>query len=704
MSYRTWVLALAAFGMLLGGERMAVADEPSNCRFYVVEQYNWEGKLGFYLDFEGTKLAELPVILGVADGKDWRFLAYRPGFVPDEDYRIRAVIAPDGAGLFVDRKLVAESLGAWKPAPARLQVNTRPSWASAPGDWLAIVRQVSITVARSGKEVAHRDFDFSQVAARPVPLQLFEPGRPDSADLAMQPGDTVTIDVSMRFGNGDLRQWAPFVDRYEQCRYADWPEKVRTDDDLRGDVAREDTALAKTRPSTDYDEYGGYLKAGWSEKATGFFRVTRRNGYWWLITPGGNPCFYTGVCSIPGQTWETTPVTGREFLFEWLPPREAPWSAAWSANQWGINDGTEYVCLHTGNLIRKYGPNDWAQQAQRRSIRRIKAWGFSGGGKWGAPGELVSTPVLSAGATPRIARHPDVFDRDICATFRRELERQISPRRDDPRVLGWSLGNEWDEIITRDEIKTILTKPAEAAAKRAFMDYAIDKLYGGSEQRMATAWKIESAERAVMYAETPNPPVEDIEKLRRFYADRYYDFIYRTVKSIDSHHLYLGFWITFGWWENEEDWRLIARHCDVIGYDRYVREYADANLKRLQTETGKPTLCGEFAFPAWYDGMRGYGRYPCYARDDAESGELYVRWVQGATADPYCVGLIWFQFRDQPLTGRGPGRGLALTLGEHYAFGLITVTDRPKWPLVLRMREANLQAAGWRVKAGTQTR
>jgi len=205
-----------------------------------------------------------------------------------------------------------------------------------------------------------------------------------------------------------------------------------------------------------------------------------------------------------------------------------------------------------------------------------------------------------------------------------------------------------------------------------------------------------------MYAQTPNPPAEDIEKLRRFYAEKYYDFIYRTVKSIDPNHLYLGFWITFGWWENEEDWRLIARHCDVIGYDRYVREYADKNLTRLQAETDKPTLCGEFSFPAWYDGLRGYGRYGCYARDDAETGQLYGNWVRGAAEDPYCVGMMWFQYRDQPLTGRGPGRGARLTLGEHYAFGLITVTDRPKWPLVRQMREANLKAAPWRLAAGRQ--
>ena len=81
-------------------------------------------------------------------------------------------------------------------------------------------------------------------------------------------------------------------------------------------------------------------------------------------------------------------------------------------------------------------------------------------------------------------------------------------------------------------------------------------------------------------------PPQDIEKLRRFYADRYYGFIYETVKEIDPNHLYLGFWITVGWWENEEDWRLIARHCDVIGYDRYRNVYGGDPLMRLEEEAG----------------------------------------------------------------------------------------------------------------------
>jgi hypothetical protein len=679
------------------------AASTANPLFYLAAQYDSARTSGFYLDLEASALAQLPVILGVGDGRAWRILSTRPGFARDRDYMVRAIISAERAQLYVNGRLSADSPGEWEPSSGPLQINYRSASGAEGADWLALVRNVSVVVARSGKQVQRRDFTIG-LAERPVALQLLDPGdtRPQTADLSIKPRDTVTVDVTMRFGDPDLRRWAPFIDPYGQCRYADWREKVRSDADLHADIAREDAELARMPRSPDYDEYGGYKRAGWGMRPSGFFGVARHRGYWWLITPEGNPCFYLGVCVFPGEMWPSTPVSGREFVFEWLPPRGEPWSDAWSSDHWGIDDGSQWVCFNTCNLIRKYGAKDWRARSTERAIRRIRCWGFSGGGKWGAPPTLTSTPVLSAASTPRLAKHPDVFDPAVRGAFRAELERQMSAGRNDARVLGWSVDNEYNEIITRGEIAGILTKPAVTAAKRALLDYAVATLYRGSLADLAFAWKISAADSAALYALSPAPPAADLEKLRCFYADRYYEYIYRTIKSIDPNHLYLGFWIMPEWWQSEEDWRLIGRHCDVIGYDRYAREYASPLLTRLQAETNKPTLCGEFSFPPYYDGQRGFARYQVSSRDDTDAGDLYYRWIEAAAKDPYCVGQMIFEYRDQPLTGRGPGQGVHLTMGEHFAFGMVTESDRPKWPMVRRVRDANLNAAKWRLEASRQ--
>jgi len=154
--------------------------------------------------------------------------------------------------------------------------------------------------------------------------------------------------------------------------------------------------------------------------------------------------------------------------------------------------------------------------------------------------------------------------------------------------------------------------------------------------------------------------------------------------------LYLGFWVVPGWWENDSDWDLISAHCDVIGYDRYATDYE--GILPFEARHDKPTLLGEFSHPSWYGGNRGYGRFGNFTETDAESGALYRDWIAKAAADPACIGALWFQYRDEPITGRGPGTGNGLVIGEHFAFGFVDVTDRPKWDLVRPARAANLAA------------
>ena len=687
------------FALLCAGVALHVgAAEPSNCRLYLAGQYTWEGRRGFYLDLEGTVLSELPVILGTADGQGWAFTRHIPGFVTERDYRIQAVVAPHVGEIYVDGRRVARLEHGWTPDDGPFEVNVRPSWATEPGDWVGLMKAVVVEVVRDGTPVQRREIELHDGGEEDVPLRLFEAVRATSVSgVTPRRGDTLRVSVRLSFLDTDLRRWAPFVDRYGQSRHADYPGKVASDSELKADIEREDARLAAMPPPADLDRYGGTRGAPWKEDPTGFFRTVRRDGRWWLVTPEGNPCFYIGVCNVPASTWPTTPVTGREFLFEWLPPREGAWNGAWSAGHWGTSDGTGYVCFYSANLIRKYGEG-WRERALGRAGRRLAAWGFMGGGKWGAPPDVVSTPVLYPRATPRIGRHPDVFDPDVKEAFRRDLAKQIEPRRDDPFVLGWSVGNEYDEHVLPEEVTAVLGKHGAVPAKRALVDRAVAARYGGDVARTAAAWQVEADGVDDLYESRPTLPAEDIEHLRRFYADRYYRLIYETVKSIDPNHLYLGFWIVPGWWVNESDWELIAPHCDVIGYDRYDASFADERLTRLAARTDKPILCGEFSFPTWYGGRRGFGCYgPVHARDDEHAGELYAQWVRDASTDPYCVGLLWFHYRDQPLTGRGPGTGDRLCYGEHCAFGLITATDRPKWPMVERMREANLGATRHRL-------
>ena len=669
-------------------------------QYTFLDQQYYAANKGVRLYLEGDTLPSAPLTLAVADGISWRLLTHTPGFQAGRDYQVHAVVAPDRAQLFLDGLLVADSPGGFVPAPETVQVDYGTPWAIETADWLCTVSAVSMAVLRSGVEVGRQDFDFSAAAARPLPLQLFEPGSYAQAELIVQSGDTVVLDVSMRLESANLAPWVPLIDAYGQSTYADWPEKVYGDADLIADIAYEDALLATMPPSPDYDQFGGYLKAGWSEEPTGFFRVLQQNGYWWLISPDGNPCFYVGLASVPSHTSPLTPVTGRESTFAWLPSQEAPWDRVWEHDSWGTGEDADYVALRGANLMRKYQYDPaWWEPAADRAVQRMASFGFSGGSKWDAPDGMTCSPVLSRANTPNLVGHPDVFDPAVCQALYANLLVQMSPYVTDPSIIGWAVGNERSEFIFGEEITRILKMEATVPAKRAFCDYALDSIYHGSLVALNVAWGTFAVTREHLYSLSPSPPEEDVESLRRYYADRYYALIYDTLKAIDPNHLVFSPYLCPICPDRWVDWVIVADHCDVLAYDHYAYNYYDDNLEWLERTLNKPMFLGEFSFPSWYAGTRGFGRYRVFTQDDADAGAKYAQWIAEAAADPYCVGVSYFEYRDQPLTGRGPGFGDRLVYGERYAFGIVTETDRVKWDLVTPMRDANLQANGLRLES-----
>ncbi len=492
---------------------------------------------------------------------------------------------------------------------------------------------------------------------------------------------------------------SPYVDQYGQITSAHWPGKVESDTDLTGSVIGESAKLkAWALPVGAYDSYGGFLHAGWHLAGTGYFRLFRRGKMWWLISPIGNPCFYRGLDTAPAFRWETTPISGREGLFGNLPSKDGLFAPAWGGDAWGVDPGVTSFAFCTSNLIRKYGP-DWQTEFDSITRQRLIAWGFTGYGKWSdSTGGVPSLPVLNRTGVPLLpnGRHPDPFDPATQVKLNAVLSAQVLPHLTDPNIVAWTIGNEYDELVTTDEIRNILIDRPDVAAKRSLIDYAVGTIYGGSPGRVANAWNLLNgppATRERLYdSYADDVPENDLETLRRFFADRYYALLQQTLKSIDPNHLYAGSWTVPAYWTNASDWWLASRYCDVTGIDNYSLNFADPVVARLIQASGKPVLCGEFAFPQ-SEPERGYSNFGDLSlKDETASGKAYVNYVDGASENPSCVGVCWFQYRDQPATGRGPGSGPEIVYGENYPFGLVDIADNPKWTLLGYVRSENLSA------------
>lgn len=661
----------------------------SENRLILIDQSDFAANKGFYLDIEaksdGAKpitLADARLILAVADGKAWHYIVCDPRLKIGGKYAVDARISPFAATLLLDGVKAGsdsvQEVGVNKPITA----GVRPDWASSPAEFVLDERTARVDGTKRTPPVRTEDWPanqaiiaYSGVRTRYTfkldsvtgPLSCFEsPLPPASKPAILEPWIDLHAEFSVLAPPGEAG-YRGLIDRYGQAVAAEWPGKVKSDDDLKSTVWREYAHEIDWHQPPHLDPFGG-TKTGWHEKPTGYYRLAKRNGFWWLVSPEGNPLFYRGLCTAPALKWDVTPTTGREALWKEPLPHGGLYAELWQKGVWGDSQSDVYFAPQAANLIRKFGPN-WKASATQELVERLHKWGFTGEGKWSdAIPHVVSLPVLEIDA-PRVGRHFDLFDPKVRAAIRESLRKQVQPQAKSPWILGWSIGNEYDEIITNDEIAAYLKLDDSHPLKKALADYL---------------------------AKNGFKP-DDIEAARRYYATTYYSFLYKTMKELDPNHLYFGFWIVPGWWQSEADWSLIAPYCDVIGYDRYADSYE--GIENLLAKFDKPTLLGEFSFPAWYGGARAFGRYGTYVETDAESGAKYASVLRDASTDPKCIGTMWFQYRDEPITGRGPGAGPLPVYGEHYAFGMVDCTDRPKWDLVDRAREANLKATPARLKA-----
>jgi len=598
-------------------------------------------------------------------------------------YTATAVITSAGPQqLAINGQSAGSVVGAFTPASETLYGSKVNDSGTANENYVST--QVSLQVSNGSNSLSVAPNGNAPI---PLPLVLLAAG-PDPWQTAftVNPARSTTITATFQFNAtvANPHQFDPYIDIYGQAIAASWPSKIASDSDLQAAAGQEQAWLASNPPVAALDQYGGSTIAGWTGQATGYYYAAFHSGHWYMISPLGNPLFYLGLTSIGDGP---TAITGRESMFQ-LPPQSGAFAAAYTTAQ-----GVTRISFSVANQIIKYG-SSWKATGNTLLHQRFPSWGFVGGGKFGTfPADLPSTPVLTQSDVPNAVPggHPDAFDPNIVSELKTSLTAQMESSVSSPYVVGWSVGNEIDEIIQSSEVTAILALGPSSPAKMAFVNQALSVLYGGSVSKLAAAWKIAAATMAGVYAATnAQAPASDVESLRQFYAGTYYSILYKTVKSIDPNHVYFGIWILPS---NDQDWALVAANCDVVGFDDFNPSGLTSGLLALFTSTNKPVMIGAWVAAADYGGTRGFGWLPArvMALSDSASGDAYTQLLASFAANPYMVGSMIFQYGDGPLTGTGAASGSALVIGGNdIAWGMVDLTDTPKFDLVNKVRTANI--------------
>jgi hypothetical protein len=444
-------------------------------------------------------------------------------------------------------------------------------------------------------------------------------------------------------GDALLNDGSPLVDELGQWIGDKWPGKATSLEGLRKEWAREDDSLQAGH--FGYCRYGGYQDT--HAKATGFFRVEQVDGKWWFVDPDGHLFFSTGADVTAG--WIATSTENRAGVFQSLPPADL--------RPAGREDrGFGGVSYYAWNLLRRFG-SDWQPKWIDLTARRMDAWGlntvanWSDQRLWDAHRKAYTIPLEGWYTKVTYMGMPDVYSEEFAGNCDAAARRQCANRKDDPWLLGYFIGNEppWPghETLLAD---LILSGPDT------------------DTHRALTRW--------LAGGDTP-------ERRKQFIVTAFEKYVAMTgaaVRKYDPNHLNLG--IRFGGHPPEEVARA-ARAFDVCSVNIYAVVPEPKDLARLHELSGRPLLIGEFHFGT---PGRGLAAGLVQTRDQKERGIAYRYYVENAASMPALIGAHWFQWMDEPNTGRSDG--------ENYNIGLVDVTDQPYEELI-----SGLQATHRRLRA-----
>lgn len=490
---------------------------------------------------------------------------------------------------------------------------------------------------------------------------------------------------------------AGIVDSYGQYTGDNWPGKLLKDGDFATRLAAENRNL-RIRPTLpDRDRFGGWTK-GPQQRATGFFRTEKIAGKWWLVDPEGNLFFSNGVDCV--NTYSDTFVKDRETMFTWLPKPETALAAALGngrTDHGGQHKEGATVNFYVANLIRKYGPH-WATAWKQTALQRLPNWGFNTVGNWsdGTFQRNGRVPYVNTvwvgGNHRRLASGNDYwglmhdpFDPEFRVSVRNAVASSAT-LKDDPFCLGTFVDNELSWAGQGPEngryglaIGALANGP-DSPAKVAMVKMLREKYLDVAALNAAwgttfSDWKsLEGPYKAPLtFTELQK---KDLAAFVALLSDTYHRVVREELKRADPNHLYLG--CRFAWYGRDAV-EAAAKYSDVLSFNIY-RPSLDRKEWDWVTALNRPAIIGEFHFGALDRGMFHTGLVD--AGTQAGRAKMYEQYVASVAGHPAFVGCHWFQFIDEPLTGR-------VLDGENYQIGMVDVTDTPYPETITAARKAH---------------
>lgn len=479
-----------------------------------------------------------------------------------------------------------------------------------------------------------------------------------------------------------------WIDRYGQVAFADPPEKVVSDADLSARDAAEQSALDASTAPADRDAFSAWTQMTPPAGAGGpFFRLARgADGRAWLVSPSHRPYFAAclgGITPDVAARWDQD----RKAAYSWLPPTSGRFASAWLDAGDSLPDGAEadWPSFYRANLIRKWGPERADARFAARARQRLLDWGFTCVGPWsdgaiaarsrmpyfsdGPTMDLGLPAIFPAGAQAGSGHLPDVYDPAFPAKAAAAAS-GLAALKDDPFLVGHFFDEEpaWDRFE-----EGILALPDDQPARRHFLEF-LAKRYG-DVSTLNEAWGISAGSfQDVRDGGTTAQAQADWRELIADAAARYCRTLSSAVRSADPNHLLFGSRFA----SPQSTATVVAAeacepYVDVVSID-------DFSFAPRRLGLRKPYFASAYSFNSLDSGLLTAA---AAVPSQEQRGQAYARYVALCASDFDCVGASYYQYIDEPVTGRADG--------DTSLNGFVTVADVPYAPLVTAARAVNAQ-------------
>jgi len=439
-----------------------------------------------------------------------------------------------------------------------------------------------------------------------------------------------------------------------------------------------------------FDQYGGWTGLQ-GHNTSGYFRVEKINGRYWLVTPDNNVFWSIGHCvTLYNDTWG------------------------------GYCPTLGYYPNPYGNKA-KYDGNQsaWIAAVQARNV----AWGFNTTAAWG---------LSSISGYPECVRVLAIRDRAIAlgcravgGSFPDVFDPKFAQACDDrAKTLASNANNKWTIGSFPDNelrwanppgYKTLpdgyIAFPPEAYGKQYWVNTFLKSKYATIADLNAAygtsfaSWDDVLACTAIpddsAYPARLNDKIDFMEAI----ADQYYRLTTTKMRQYDPNHLvfsarwamwYNGYASEYHRPFNDRVWKKAGEYCDVFANNGYADfGCAEAQLQhvsRVFQNAKKPIMITEHSYLANDSYFKDTPSWLPTQMDRATYHVNHLKTVLdlGVASDPndgqpakVCMGLHWFQYYDEPSLGRPDG--------EAGQFGLLNVKDEAFTPLVDVMGTAHRQ-------------